>query len=114
MPVPQTIESFSAENPVRRPFIEDSQIDVECCVAELKWAGLAVIVDVVEGREEFIEQVRANIYHLILADYRLPTWKGIEAIYVLKQLGITIPVIVVTGNLGEESSGSASGSAPPT
>jgi diguanylate cyclase (GGDEF)-like protein len=105
MPVAQNIESFSAENPVRLLFIEDGQLDVESCVAELKRAGLAVIVDVVEGREEFIEQVRANIYHLILADYRLPTWKGIEAIYVLKQLGITIPVIVVTGNLGEESSG---------
>jgi diguanylate cyclase (GGDEF)-like protein len=105
MPEPQNIDSFSAENPVRLLFIEDNQIDVESCLAELKRAGLPVTIDVVESREEFIEQVRAKTYHLVLADYRLPTWKGTESIYVLNQLGITIPVIVVTGNLGEERSG---------
>jgi len=105
VPEPQNTESFSAENPVRLLFIEDSQIDVASCMAELKRAGLPVAADVVESREEFVEQVRANTYQLILADYRLPTWKGTEAIYLLKQLGINIPLIVVTGNLGEESSG---------
>jgi DNA-binding NtrC family response regulator len=105
MPEPQNVDSFSAENPVRLLFIEDNRNDVAACIAEMKRAGLPGTVDVVESREEFIEQVRANTYHLVLADYRLPSWKGTEAIYVLEQLGITMPVIVVTGNLGEESSG---------
>src|SRR5882724_10280363 len=105
MAEPLNIVPFSLENAVRLLFVEDSQIDVESCMAELKRAGLAVAADVVESREEFIKQVRTKTYDLILADYRLPTWKGTEAIHVLKQLGIAIPLIVVTGNLGEESSG---------
>jgi diguanylate cyclase (GGDEF)-like protein len=105
MPEVQNKESFSVENAVRLLFIEDSETDVALSMAELKRAGLAVVIDVVQTREEFIEQVRAKTYDLILADYRLPTWKGTEAIQVLKQLGIAIPLIVVTGNLGEESSG---------
>ena len=105
MAEPLNIVPFSLENAVRLLFVEDSQIDVESCMAELKRAGLAIAADVVESREEFIKQVRTKTYDLILADYRLPTWKGTEAIHVLKQLGIAIPLIVVTGNLGEESSG---------
>jgi diguanylate cyclase (GGDEF)-like protein len=104
MPELQNKESFSVEDPVRLLFIEDSPMDVELCVAELKKSGLVVTVDTVQTREEFIQQVRAKTYDLVLADYRLPTWKGTEAINVLKQLGIAIPLIVVTGNLGEESS----------
>jgi len=95
---------LSSENPVRLLILENSSEDVELCMAELKRAGLAATVDVVVAREEFTEKVRANSYDLILADYRLPQWTGTEALLLLQQYGMQVPVIIVTGKLGEESS----------
>jgi diguanylate cyclase (GGDEF)-like protein len=95
---------LSSENPVRLLFLENDSQDVELCLAELKRAGLRATVDVVEAREQFIQMVQANKYDLILADYRLQQWTGTEALLLLQQYGITVPFIIVTGMLGEESS----------
>jgi len=95
---------LSKENPVRLLFLENDAEDVELCMAELKRAGLAATVDVVGAREEFAGKVRTNSYDIILADYRLHQWTGTEALLLLQQYGISIPVIIVTGKLGEESS----------
>jgi diguanylate cyclase (GGDEF)-like protein len=104
MPELQNEESSSVEDGLHLLFVKDSPMDVELCVAELKRAGHVVTADAVQTREEFFQRVRAKSYDLILADYRLRSWKGTEAIRVLRQLGITIPVIVVTGTQEEESS----------
>jgi diguanylate cyclase (GGDEF)-like protein len=95
---------LSSENPVRLLFLENESQDVELCMAELKRAGLRATVDVVEAREQFTQIVQANQYDLILADYRLHQWTGTEALLLLRQYGITVPLIIVTGMLGEESS----------
>src|SRR5208282_3059860 len=92
------------ENPVRLLFLENNAEDVELCMAELKKAGLATTVDVVGAREEFAQKVRTNNYDIILADYRLHQWTGTEALLLLQQYGIPVPMIIVTGKLGEESS----------
>jgi diguanylate cyclase (GGDEF)-like protein len=104
MPEPQTQGLLSSENPVRLLFLENDPNDVELCMAELKRAGLVATVDVAEAREEFTEKVRTNKYDLILADYRLPNWTGTEALLLLNQYGMSIPVIVVTGKLAEQNS----------
>jgi diguanylate cyclase (GGDEF)-like protein len=95
---------LSSENPVRLLFLENDSTDVELCMTQLKRAGLVATVDIAEAREEFTHKVRSNKYDLILADYRLPNWTGTEALLLLNQYGMSIPVIVVTGNLGEENS----------
>jgi CheY-like chemotaxis protein len=95
---------LSSENPVRLLILENNSEDVELCMAELKRAGLAATVDVVDAREEFTQKVRTNTYNLNLADYRLHQWTGTEALLLLQQYGIRVPVIIVTGKLGEESS----------
>jgi len=101
---PLTQGLLSTEKPVRLLFLENESADVELCTAELKRAGLKAEVDVVEGREQFLEKVRASHYDLILADYRLPQWTGTEALLLLRQFEITTPFIIVTGMLGEENS----------
>ena len=45
--------------------------------------------------------VRKNSYDVILADYKLPNWNGMESVEILRREGLDIPVIVVTGSLGE-------------
>jgi len=55
----------------------------------------------VQDEEGFLTEVRTGPYDVVLADYNLPQWNGMEAVSVLRREGLDIPVILVTGALGE-------------
>jgi len=88
--------------PLRVLFVEDSREDMEVTVRQLEKAGLRVSKDVVESQREFEEKLAANSYDIVIADYRLPEWRGLDAVDILKTQGKDIPVIIVTGSLGDE------------
>jgi signal transduction histidine kinase len=86
---------------LRLLIVEDEPADVELVLHSLRQAGFAVRADVAQTAEEFTDHVRKNSYDLILADYKLPSWNGMESIEILRQEGLDVPVIVVSGSLGE-------------
>ena len=81
--------------------VEDEPADVELALSALRQAGLDITADVAQTAEEFTELVRKNSYDVILADYKLPNWNGMESVEVLRREGLDIPVILVSGALGE-------------
>ncbi|MGH9789091.1 MAG: ATP-binding protein [Candidatus Acidiferrales bacterium] len=88
--------------PLRVLFIEDSMEDMELNLRQIEKGGLCVSPDHVQNQREFEEKLAANSYDIIIADYRLPGWRGLVAVDVLKAHGKDIPVIIVTGRLGDE------------
>ena len=96
-------ESSARERPLRVLLVEDNPADAELCVWELKRAGLKVSEDIVQTADEFAERVRSKPYDIVLADYRLPNWTGMEALEHLQRQGLDIPLILVTGAMGEEA-----------
>lgn len=82
--------------------IEDDPVDKELALRELRAGGFDPEADMVQTEEEFVAQLKKAHYHVILADYKLPQWRGTDALEILKRLGIDIPVILVTGSLGDE------------
>ena len=91
-----------AAEPVRVLVVEHNSADVDLCIAELRRSGINAIADVVQTREQFVEKIHAVQYDIVLSDYRLPQWTGIDALRVLKQFGVDVPFILVTGTIGEE------------
>ena len=89
--------------PLRLLMIEDNQNDVDLCLRELRKARIEYQLDVVDSPREFACKVRANTYDVILTDYNMPGWRGTEVLYMLEDLRMDIPVIIVTGSLGEEN-----------
>jgi signal transduction histidine kinase len=83
--------------------VEDNTTDAELCLQELKSVGFSPSADIVETPRAFSEKINENCYDVILADYRIPGWSGMEALVQLKQTGKDIPFIVVTGALGDEA-----------
>src|ERR1700747_3185528 len=83
--------------------LEDNPLDVELCIEELKKAGFELQADVVDTEDAFAARLQSRVYDLILSDFRIPTWSGVEAFHLLKQSGKDIPFILVTGTLGEEA-----------
>ena len=76
---------------------------MKLCQQELKKAGFEVTEDVVQTPEEFAVLVGAKPYDVVLADYNLPQWTGMDALKLLQQEKLDIPFILVTGMLGEEA-----------
>ena len=81
--------------------VEDDPADVELLVRALRTGGCEPDVDTVQTAEDFAERIRKNRYDVILADYGLPGWNGMDTVEVLRREGLDIPVVLVSGSLGE-------------
>jgi signal transduction histidine kinase len=90
-----------ASSQLRLLLVEDSPNDVELTLSELRRQGFVVVADVVQSAEEFTGRLRKNVYDIVLADYNLPQWRGMEALDLIHQHGLDIPLILVTGSLGD-------------
>jgi signal transduction histidine kinase len=87
---------------LRVMFVEDNPADIELELLTLRKDGFEVSSDVAQTAEEFNSRIRTASYDLILADYNLPQWRGTEALDIMRQENLDVPLIVVTGYLGEE------------
>jgi signal transduction histidine kinase len=97
-------DSHPATIRLRVLLVEDNPSDAELVLRALGKDGFDVSGDVVTTLEEFRLRIQATRYDVILADYNLPQWSGMEALEVLRRENQDVPLIVVTGYLGEEKS----------
>jgi len=88
-------------SPLRILLVEDNSDDAELCSLGLKKALKDISINVVRTEDEFTSELRANEYDVILSDYSLEGWTGLEAFNHLKTGGHDVPFILVTGALGE-------------
>src|SRR5205807_2280484 len=88
--------------PLRVLVIEHTMADAELNLYELHRAGFQCRPHIVGTREEFLDHLWRFHYDIVLADYRLPGWTGMDALTMIRKSGSEIPFILVTGTLGEE------------
>ena len=81
--------------------VEDNGLDAELVAATLRKGGFSVSAAVVQDEKGFERELLAHRPDIVLADYNLPQWKGIEAVDVLRREGLDIPLILVSGTLGD-------------
>jgi len=86
---------------LRTLLVEDNALDAALVVRALNKDGFEVAGDVVQDEKAFRRSLRASPPEIVLADYNLPTWKGMEALKVLRAEGLDIPLILVSGALGD-------------
>jgi PAS domain S-box-containing protein len=84
-------------------FIEDSLEDAELLIIEFKRAGYEIVFRRVETAKEMLNAIKEEEWDLIVSDYYLPEFKGLQALALYKDIGIDIPFIMVTGIANEES-----------
>jgi PAS domain S-box-containing protein len=93
--------SAEARVPTRVLLIEHEEADAELTRRALRDSWPTVHVDVVSSPAE-VEKLCLDSYDVLLSDYRLPGWNGLEAFRALKARGLEAPFILLTGTLGEE------------
>ncbi len=82
--------------------IEDQPTDTEIILFELRQWGLEVTCTRVDTEEAFLAHLSADL-DIILADYALPRFSALRALELLRQRGLDIPFIIVSGAIGEET-----------
>ena len=95
-----TLWNMSA--PLHVILVENSAADAELNLHELGQAGFRCQPRVVSTHAEFVAQLGRFPFDIVLADYRLPGWTGMDAFSAMREAGRDVPFILVTGILGEE------------
>lgn len=88
--------------PLRVLLVEDSSSDAELTLRQLRSAGYEPQMTRVETEEAFLEKLEGDL-DIILSDYSMPLFDGMRALRLLKQQGLKVPFILVSGTMGEET-----------
>jgi signal transduction histidine kinase len=94
-------QASTQDGPLRFILVEDNPMDVELVQRELRHAGFDFTSAAVQTQEDFIREVRAERPQVVLADYNLPQWRGMEALEILRREKLDVPLILVSGALGD-------------
>lgn len=81
--------------------LEDTPSDAELQRDALQRGGMDLEWRCVDNEADFQAQLRAFQPNIILADYNLPAYTGAEALAHVQRIAPYIPVIIVTGTIGE-------------
>ncbi len=82
--------------------LEDNSRDAKLIQDTLEAGGLMCKFAMAKNKAEFERLVTAG-YDIFLSDYALPGYDGITAVQLFKELHPGVPVIMVSGVLGEEA-----------
>ena len=82
--------------------VEDNLLDAELTLAHLSTMDCQCDVTRIDTEAQLREQLRNEVYDVILADFMLPMFSGPEALAIAQQQAPDVPFIFVSGVLGEE------------
>lgn len=83
--------------------LEDSPKDAELIQMRLTKEGIACTVLLVSTRNDFVNALAQQVFDVILSDYNVPGFDGLDALTVAHETYPHIPFIFVSGTIGEES-----------
>ena len=83
--------------------LEDSDYDVELILSELAEGEIEFVSHRAQTRDEFERGIAEFQPGLILADYKLPSFDGGQALAMAREFCPEVPVIIISGAVGEET-----------
>jgi PAS domain S-box-containing protein len=93
---------MSMRHPLRILSVEDDPKDAELIQDLLETEGIVCDITRVENQADFLASLKRGGIDLILADYTLPSFDGISALKFAIKACPDVPLIFVSGTLGEE------------
>ncbi|MDE2127477.1 MAG: PAS domain S-box protein [Armatimonadetes bacterium] len=86
---------------IRALLLEDCPDDAEQTLRELERQGFDVDWKRVDSESAFAAELNSEL-DVILSDYNLPQYNGVEALHRVKSADLDVPVIIITGAVGED------------
>jgi hypothetical protein len=88
--------------PLRALMVEDSADDALLLLRELRRGGYDVTWERVETAEAMRAALECKPWEIVISDYKMPHFNGMDALELLKASGRGLPFILVSGTVGEE------------
>ena len=82
--------------------VENSSDDTELLVDYLQQAGFNVSFERVESGDGMVQALREKEWDLILSDFAMPAFTGLDALQIAQQFDADLPFIIVSGSIGED------------
>jgi signal transduction histidine kinase len=89
--------------PLRVLIVEDSESDAALLEIELRRGGYGPACHRVDTVEQMRSALEGQPWDLVIADYRMPRFDGLSALALVKQLGLDLPFIIVSGHITDET-----------
>jgi two-component system, cell cycle sensor histidine kinase and response regulator CckA len=90
------------KSPLRILHLEDDPNDVALAQSTLEAGGITCVTTCVQTQDEFVAALERGGIDLILSDFTLPMFDGLSALKIAHARWPGIPLIFVSGTLGEE------------
>jgi len=88
---------------LRALYLEDSSDDYTLVYREIARAGWEMDFERVETEQEFTTALKNKEWDIILADYNLPKYGGMNALHYVRSNGYEHPFILISGTIGEDA-----------
>ena len=88
--------------PLRILIIEDYADDALILLREVRLGGYAPTYLRVQTEEELRLALAHGEWDVILSDYRLPGFSGLDALRMVQTMGLDVPFILISGMMGED------------
>ena len=87
---------------LRLLIVEDSEIDAQLLIHHLEKFGYAPVWDRVEDEAALLVALARQTWDIALCDYSMPRYNGMEALETIRATVPELPVLLVSGTIGEE------------
>ena len=89
--------------PLRVLIVEDSEDDAALIVRELRQGGYEPIFKRVETALDMEAALaEQGSWELIISDYTMPQFNAVAALKLVRESGLDLPFVIVSGTVGEE------------
>jgi len=89
--------------PLRVLMVEDSEDDAILLLRELRRGGYDPIFKRVDTPESMTAELDRAAWDIIISDYVMPQFNGLEALRLMQGKGLDLPFIVISGKAGENT-----------
>ena len=90
------------DRPLKVLLVEDSDHDARLLTHELRQGGYDPLYERVETPEAMIGALEKQDWDVVIADYVMPRFSGLDALKLLQDRGLDLPFIIVSGKIGED------------
>ncbi len=90
------------KRPIRILLVEDSKDDADLLLWEMRSGGFEPVCRRVETLAEMTVALEEEPWDVIVSDYTMPQFSGLRALELVQKHRPDLPVIIVSGNIGEE------------
>ncbi|HSI83489.1 MAG TPA: PAS domain S-box protein [Candidatus Methylacidiphilales bacterium] len=92
--------------PLQVLLLEDQSTDAALILKELRRAGYEPVWERVDTEEEYARMLGRD-WDIILSDFSMPQFNGLQALEMMRTRGLEIPFIIISGTIGEDAAVSA-------